>query len=166
MNQMMLKNNKMIFISSLKQQLVCFDKDTPVFTCSISTGKNGMGELKNSECTPRGWHKIHAVIGTDHAINSVFVARQWTGELYSPQLAQQHPNRDWILTRVIQLDGLEPGRNKGKDVDSLERYIYIHGTPDSTQLGIPGSRGCIRMKNDEIVQLAQWVTTDTLVCIE
>lgn len=146
--------------------MVCFEEDKAIYTYNVSTGKNGMGELKNSECTPRGWHKVHAVIGHEYAHNSVLVARKWTGELYSPELAKQNPNRDWILTRIIQLDGLEPGRNKGGNVDSLERYIYIHGTPDSTQLGIPGSRGCIRMKNDEIVQLAQWVTTDTLVCIE
>jgi lipoprotein-anchoring transpeptidase ErfK/SrfK len=102
----------------------------------------------------------------EHEENSVFVAREWTGEVYSDHLAQDNPGRDWILTRILQLDGLEPGRNKGGDVDSLRRYIYIHGTPDSTVLGVPGSRGCIRMRNKELICLAQWATTDTLVYIE
>ena len=120
----------------------------------------------NSECTPRGWHKIHSIIGLDNQINSVFVAREWTGEIYSDELARQFPDRDWILTRILRLDGLEPGRNKGGDVDTFDRYIYIHGTPDTTLLGKPGSHGCIRMNNNEIIELAYWVTTETLVYIQ
>ena len=120
----------------------------------------------NSECTPRGWHKIYSIIGVEHPVNSVFVAREWTGEIYSQELAQANPGRDWILTRILQLEGLEPGRNKGGEVDSLQRYIYIHGTPDTTALGAPGSRGCIRVRNNEMINLAQWVTTETLVYIQ
>lgn len=162
----MMKNNKIIFISTVKQELNTFENDQLLNTYSISTGKNGLGEIKNSECTPRGWHKIHSIIGSELQLNSVLVAREWTEELYTEQLAEQFPDRDWILTRILQLDGLEPGRNKGGDVDSLERYIYIHGTPDSTQLGLPGSRGCIRMRNKDIIDLASWVTIDTLVYIQ
>jgi lipoprotein-anchoring transpeptidase ErfK/SrfK len=125
-----------------------------------------MGEKMNSECTPRGWHKVHAAIGLDSPVNSVWVGRVWTGEIYNEELANQFPERDWILTRVIQLDGMEPGRNKDGDVDSLSRYIYIHGTPDSVVLGQPGSKGCIRMRNTDIIALAEWVTTETLVYIE
>lgn len=162
----MTQNNKIIFISTLKQEMTCFENDHLVFTYLVSTGKNGSGERKNSECTPRGWHKIHSIIGIEHQLNSVLVAREWTGEIYTEELAAKFTGRDWILTRIFQLDGLEPGRNKGGDVDTLERYIYIHGTPDSTELGKPGSHGCIRMNNNEIIELGCWVNTDTLVYIQ
>ena len=119
-----------------------------------------------SEKTPRGWHRIHSIIGRDAKINSVFVSRQWTEEIYTPELADKFPDRDWILTRIIQLDGLEPGRNKNGQVDSLQRYIYIHGTPDTTEIFKPGSHGCIRMRNNDMVDLANWALVDTRVCIE
>lgn len=162
----MSQNTKIIFISTAKQEMNCFENDRLVYTYRVSTGLNGVGEKKNSECTPRGWHRIHSIIGLEHQINSVLVAREWTGELYTEELAIKFPDRDWILTRIFQLDGLEPGRNKGGDVDTLERYIYIHGTPDTTSLGKPGSHGCIRMNNNEIIDLGCWVTTDTLVYIQ
>lgn len=157
---------KFILISTVAQDMICYENDKQIFQTLISTGKNGVGEKINSECTPRGWHKIHSIIGLEHEINSVFVARQWTGEIYSQELADTNPGRDWILTRILRLEGLEPGRNKGDDVDSFSRYIYIHGTPDTTTLGKPGSRGCIRMKNNEIIYLASWATIETLVYIK
>ncbi len=160
------KNKKIILISATEQTLKAYEQDQLQYTYSISTGKNGLGEKINSECTPRGWHKIYSIIGLENQINSVFVARQWTGEIYTEELAQNNPGRDWILTRILQLEGLEAGRNQGGDVDSLQRYIYIHGTPDSTRLGEPGSRGCIRVRNNEMIVLAQWATTDTLVYIQ
>ena len=159
-------SDQFIMISSKQQLLQCYEQDVLIKTYSVSTGKNGLGEHLGSECTPRGWHRIHSIIGLDTPINSVFVARLWTGELYSSELASKHPTRDWILTRIIQLDGLEPGRNKGGDVDSLERYIYIHGTPDISPLGVPGSHGCIRMRNSDIIELASWARLGTRVCIE
>ncbi|KTD64583.1 L,D-transpeptidase [Legionella shakespearei] len=162
----MTQKSKIIVISTAKQEMSCFEDDDLVCTYSVSTAKNGVGEVKNSECTPRGWHKVHSILGTEHQENSIMVAREWTGEIYTAELAEQFPERDWILTRILQLDGLEPGRNKGGNVDSLERFIYIHGTPDTTQLGVPGSRGCIRMKNKEVIELASWASTDTLVYIQ
>lgn len=161
-----MNKNTVIFISVKKQEMTCFEDDKLVSTYQISTGKNGVGELINSECTPRGWHKVHSVIGLENEINSVFISRKWSGEIYSDELAKNNPGRDWILTRILQLDGMEPGRNKGGEVDSLKRFIYIHGTPDSTLLGVPGSRGCIRMRNSEIMKIANWATTNTFVYIE
>lgn len=161
-----MKKNKIIFISAPKQRMTCFEEDKLICEYSVSTGKNGLGEKINSECTPRGWHRVYSIIGTENAPDSVFVGRKWTGEIYSEDLAAQFPERDWILTRIIQLDGMEPGRNRGGDVDSLSRYIYIHGTPDSTELGRPGSHGCIRMNNNDMIDLASWVTQDTLVYIQ
>src|SRR5580704_2144305 len=113
----MMQSNKIIFISTAKQEMTCFENDNLVSNYLVSTAKNGVGEKKNSECTPRGWHKIHAIIGLELPMNSVLVSRKWTGEIYTDELAAQYPDRDWILTRIVQLDGLEPGRNKGGDVD-------------------------------------------------
>ena len=158
--------NRIVIILSNSQTMLCYEHERLIKSYSVSAGKNGLGELKNSECTPRGWHRVHQIIGQDNVVNSVFVARKWTGEIYSPELHQQYPNRDWIITRIIQLDGMEQDFNKGGDVDSLARYIYIHGTPDSTQLGVPGSRGCIRMRNSDIIELADWIQVDTLVYIQ
>lgn len=155
-----------IYISAATQRMVCYEQNSLWKTYPVSTGKNGLGEWLGSECTPRGWHRIHSRIGLDAQENSVFVGREWTGEIYSADLAAHYPGRDWILTRILQLDGLEPGRNQGGDVDSLRRYIYIHGTPDSTPLGIPGSRGCIRMHNKDMMDVADWVAVDTRVFIE
>lgn len=162
----MTKTNKILYISITQQEMTCFENNELCSTYKISTGKNGYGEKKDSGCTPRGWHSVYSIIGLEYPVNSVLVGRVWTGELYSEQLAAQFPERDWILTRIIQLDGLEPGRNKGGNVDTLERYIYIHGTPDSTPLGIPGSKGCIRMNNQDVINLASWINTETLVSIQ
>lgn len=156
---------KTISIVSSEQKMYCYENNRLYKTYLVSTGKNGMGEQSGSERTPRGLHRIHSIIGRDHAINSVFVARKWTEECYSPELAAQFPERDWILTRILQLDGLEPGFNQGGNVDSLQRYIYIHGTPDSTVLGIPGSHGCVRMRNVDVIELALWAEIDTCVRI-
>lgn len=119
----------------------------------VSTALNGPGESMDSECTPRGRHEISEKIGADCELNAVFVGRRPTGEIYSEALAKDNPGRDWILTRILWLSGLEPGLNQYGRCDSKARYIYIHGTPDSTELGRPGSRGCIRMNNGDVIAL-------------
>jgi len=119
----------------------------------ISTAKNGPGEKLGSECTPRGQHRIAEKLGAGCAVNTVFVERKPTGEIYTPALRQQFPNRDWIITRILWLDGCEPGHNQGGDVDTYERCIYIHGAPDDVPMGRPGSRGCIRMRNADLLEL-------------
>lgn len=158
--------NQLISISIKKQKLYCFEDDECLHSYSVSTARNGIGEIKGSECTPRGWHRIYSCIGENAHINSVFVGRKWTGEIYNENLAADYPTRDWILTRLLQLDGLEVGRNKGGDVDSLSRYIYIHGVPDDVSLDKPESHGCIRMSNIDIIAFANWVRINSLVCIE
>ena len=87
-------NSQLIFISVSQQRMHCFDNDLAYRSYSVSTGKNGLGEQCGSECTPRGWHRIHSLIGLEAAINSVFISREWTGEIYSPWLASQYPDRD------------------------------------------------------------------------
>lgn len=129
----------------------------------ISTGANGVGEESGSYCTPRGKHVIRARIGAGQPENTVFVQRRPTGEIYTPQLGMQHPGRDWILTRILWLSGCESGYNRSGSCDTMRRYIYIHGTPDSTALGKPGSRGCVRMRNAELVELFDLVQVGTEV---
>ena len=120
---------------------------------SVSTAKNGPGEQLGSECTPRGQHRIAEKIGADCAVNTVFVGRKPTDELYTPELRRQFPGRDWIITRILWLGGCEPGRNQYGDVDTYQRCIYIHGAPDDVPMGRPGSRGCIRMRNPDLLEL-------------
>ena len=120
---------------------------------AISTSKNGAGEQNGSYCTPRGRHIVRAKIGAGRPLNTVFVERRPTGEVYSPELARSFPKRDWILTRILWLSGCEPGYNRLGKVDTMRRAIYIHGSPDSAEMGKPGSRGCIRMRNEDLVEL-------------
>jgi lipoprotein-anchoring transpeptidase ErfK/SrfK len=140
-------------IAIADQQLTIYANGIAVQHYPISTAKNGAGELRGSECTPRGWHKIRAKIGADQPLQAVFVGRRATGEIYSADLGREYPQRDWILTRILWLGGLEPGRNRYGNVDSAWRYIYIHGGPDELMTGDPGSHGCIRMNNADMLDL-------------
>ncbi len=131
---------------------------------AVSTATNGPGERMHSECTPRGAHVIAAKIGADAPLNTVFKGRVPTGEIYSPKYAVTQPTgRDWILTRILWLAGCTPGVNQGGDCDTYRRFIYIHGTPDETPLGRAGSRGCIRMRNADVVALFEQVHIGTEV---
>ena len=130
---------------------------------AVSTGANGAGEEANSFCTPRGRHIIRAKIGAGQPLNTVFVQRRPTGEIYTPELAETQPGRDWILTRILWLSGCEKGYNRMGTCDTMRRYIYVHGTPDSTKTGIPGSRGCVRMHNADIAELFDLVPVGTAV---
>lgn len=132
---------------------------------SISTAKNGVGNQRGSFCTPTGRHQIRAKIGAGAAFNTVFVGRRPTGEIWSAELAERHPRRDWILTRILWLSGLEPTINRLGTVDTMRRYVYLHGSPPSVQMGAPGSIGCVRMRNQDIVDLFDWVPPGTTVLI-
>ena len=131
----------------------------------IATGRKGVGEVNGSEQTPRGWHKIRAKIGAGLPENTVFVARRPTGEIYTPAMRASYPNRDWILTRILWLSGLEPGRNRLGNVDTMRRFIYIHGCPDDDPMGTPNSRGCVKMRNHELIELFDRVPIGTRVHI-
>ena len=158
-----------IHISISDQTLSLFDENNLVKKFAISTAKNGAGEEMDSECTPRGKHIITEKIGEDHEANAVFVGRIATGETYEPALRDQHPQRDWILTRILWLSGVEEGKNKGElegmNLDSHDRYIYIHGSPDDVAMGQPGSRGCVRMRNSEVIELFDLIELGTEVDI-
>jgi lipoprotein-anchoring transpeptidase ErfK/SrfK len=155
-----------IAVSVARQRLTLFADDGRVLRqYAISTGKAGVGEKFGSFQTPRGRHRIRAKIGGGAPDNTIFVRRRPTGEVWSPAFAEQHPGRDWILTRILWLSGCEPGRNRLGEVDTMRRYIYIHGTPDSVAMGSPGSHGCIRMRNADIVELFALVPPYTAVDI-
>lgn len=119
----------------------------------VSTALNGPGEAEHSGRTPRGRHYIRALIGQGQPERTVFVARRPTGETWTPELSATQPQRDWILSRIIWLCGLEKGVNRGGDVDTFRRFIYIHGTPDTEPMGEPRSHGCIRMRNRDVITL-------------
>jgi L,D-transpeptidase YbiS len=153
-----------IDISVARQLLTLFDDAGRVLReYRISTGKAGVGELSGSFQTPRGRHLIRARIGSGAAENTIFVGRRPTAELWSPEFAQRHPGRDWVLTRILWLSGCEPGRNRLGCVDTMRRYIYIHGAPQTAEMGTPASHGCIRMRNADIVELFDLVPVYTPV---
>ena len=138
-----------MILIDLKKQTLTFQGKTYL----VSTAKKGAGEKNGSFCTPRGRHMVRAKIGAGQPVNAVFVRRRPTGEVWTPELHAQYPGRDWMLTRILWLSGCEPGKNRLGDVDTMRRYIYIHGSPDSAEMGKPGSIGCIRMRNADIVEI-------------
>jgi len=152
-----------IEIDIAAQTLALLDGGRLLRRYSVSTAKNGPGERNGSFCTPRGRHIVRAKIGAGQPHNAVFVRRRPTGELWSPELDEKHPGRDWMLTRILWLSGREPGRNRLGDVDTMRRYIYIHGSPDRAEMGKPGSIGCIRMRNADIAELFDLVPPYTEV---
>jgi L,D-transpeptidase YbiS len=152
-----------IAIGLAEQRLDLFRGPEILRSWPVSTSKHGPGEQKGSFRTPRGVHVIRAKIGAGAPLNAVFRGRRPTGEIYTDELARAQPGRDWILTRILWLSGTEVGKNRLGDVDTMRRYIYIHGTPDTTTLGMPGSIGCVRIGNPEIVELFEIVPTGTRV---
>jgi len=146
------------------QQLELFDDAGQLLRrYAISSAAKGVGEVSGSYCTPRGKHIIRAKIGAGQPENTVFVRRRPTGEIYTPELGTQFPGRDWILTRILWLSGCEVGFNRLGEIDTMRRYIYIHGTPDSVPLGVPDSHGCIRMRNADLIELFDLVPAGTAV---
>jgi len=151
-------------INLARQDLILRDDEGRTLkTYAVSTSKNGAGEMNGSFCTPRGRHVVRAKIGAGQPPNTVFVRRRPTGEFWTPALHARYPGRDWILTRILWLSGREPGFNRLGEVDTMRRYIYIHGSPDGAAMGKPGSIGCIRMRNADIVELFDLVPAGTPV---
>jgi L,D-transpeptidase YbiS len=157
---------RFIRISITEQRLQLLEDGTVRLDSAVSTAANGPGERIHSECTPRGWHRIRARIGAGCRVNTVFVGRRPTGEIYTPQLRAAYPGRDWILTRILWLCGEEPGRNRLGAVDSMRRYIYIHGCPDEDRMGAPSSHGCVKMRNAEVIRLFDRVGVGTRVLLQ
>ena len=155
-----------VHVSLAAQQLELRDGAHCQRVYAVSTARNGAGERVGSEQTPRGMHEVAALIGDDAPCGAVFVGRQRTGEVCSAALRAEQPERDWILTRIVWLAGLEEGRNLGGEVDTFSRHIYIHGTPDDEPMGEPHSHGCIRMRNDDLIELFDQLEVGTRVQID
>ena len=155
-----------IKISIAEQRLQLVESGQVTLDVAISSASNGPGEMINSECTPRGWHCIRAKIGAGCAADTVFVGRRPTGERYSPAMRQRYPGRDWILTRILWLSGLEPGKNRHGERDTMRRYIYIHGCPDDDRMSIAASHGCVRMRNEDVIRLFDRVPAGTRVLVQ
>lgn len=153
-------------LSIAEQKLQVWKGNQLIRNYFISSAANGVGEEFGSFKTPRGLHTIRAKIGAGQPANTVFVKRRPTGELYTPDLRSTNPDRDWILTRIFWLSGLEPGKNRLGKVDTMRRFIYIHGTPDDVTLGLPGSKGCIRMHNQDIIELFELVPLGATLFIQ
>jgi L,D-transpeptidase YbiS len=159
-------NDSRITVSIGDQALCLYRPGEVAHRYRISTAMNGPGEQQGSGCTPRGLHVIRAKIGAGHPKGAVFVGRRPTGEIYSDTLGQANPQRDWILTRILWLCGREPGRNRFGPVDTMRRYIYIHGCPDNAPMGVPLSHGCVRMRNKDVVELFDLAAIGTEVLIQ
>ncbi len=160
-----IENPVEIIVSIETQRIQLVKARKIIFERKVSTAKNGAGELFGSECTPRGRHVIRAKVGANAVENSVFVARRETSEIYSTELRNAYPNRDWILTRIMWLSGLERHKNRMGNVDTMRRYIYIHGCPNEDEMGVPSSHGCIKMRNIDVIKLFSLVDVGTIVTI-
>lgn len=155
--------NKRILVDLASQTLTRWEDSRPVARYLVSTGRNGAGEVNGSGCTPRGLHRVRLRIGAGCRVGTVFRGRRPTGDIYNDELAAAWPERDWILTRILWLTGCEPGINRGGCVDTLRRYIYIHGCPDTAPMGMPCSHGCIRMRHRDLIELFDLTPVGTLV---
>ncbi len=156
-------HKRQLRIELSQQRLICLEAGRTMALYPVSTARAGAGESADSGCTPRGLHRIRIKIGAGCPENTVFVGRRPSGEIYRDELALAEPERDWILTRILWLGGCESGFNRGGRVDTLRRYIYIHGTPEESLIGMPVSHGCIRMRNRDLMALFDWVETGTPV---
>ena len=155
-----------IRISLGAQTLTLHDGDHIVSVYSVSTAAKGAGEQEGSEQTPCGRHVVAEAIGSDRPLGAVFIGRQFTGDIWGPSRDVEEPDRDWVLSRILRLAGLEPGRNSGGRVDTFARCIYIHGASDRAPMGVPLSHGCIRMRNADVIDLFDRVRAGTLVVID
>lgn len=156
---------KQVIINITKQELLVEDDGKEIFKCPASTAANGPGNKLNSFCTPLGKHIIRAKIGKGLPAGAVFKGRRWTGELCDKGSYLKEPDKDWILTRILWLSGCEPGHNRFGDVDTMKRYIYIHGSPDEVDLTKPQSQGCVRVSNENVIKLFDILPVATAVNI-
>lgn len=158
-------NERWLKVSIGSQRLTLFEGRHPLRDWPVSTALNGPGELMDSGCTPRGEHRVKLMIGRGCSSGTVFVGRRPTGEVYGEALAARHPKRDWILSRIIWLTGIQSGYNRGGRCDTLRRFVYIHGCPDSAPMGVPLSHGCVRMRNVDVIELFGLIERGTRVVI-
>jgi lipoprotein-anchoring transpeptidase ErfK/SrfK len=151
-----------IWVSAGKQRLSLIKKGKLLQSFPCSTSFNGTGNRANSNQTPLGWHMVADKFGNGLPWGAILVERKYTGRIWSPS---QPTSDDLILTRILRLQGLEPGLNQGAGIDSYDRYIYIHGTAEEHKLGKPASHGCIRLSNSDVILLFDQAPLTTPVLI-
>lgn len=154
-----------IEVSVARQQLVLYEDGEQLRSYPVSTSRHGCGEVLNSYKTPRGRHVVRAKVGAGLAPNAILRGRRPTGEQVTDKMIAAEPGRDWIVGRILWLSGCEVGRNRLGEVDTMARYVYIHGTPHEQQLGSPGSIGCVRMAGADVIELYELVPVGTEVLI-
>jgi hypothetical protein len=142
------------------QTLSLFENGKFVKKFPCSTSRFGIGQTAGSNCTPLGLHRIAEKIGAGAPAGTGFQARQMVGHTASPEFADAQ-----ITTRILWLEGLEPGLNQGGNVDTHDRYIYIHGTGDQASIGKPASHGCIHLADGDLIPLFDLLPSGTLVWI-
>jgi len=159
-------SNRILWVRVASQELCLYESDACIACWPVSSASNGVGCTEDSYQTPLGMHRIAEKIGSQSPPGTVFRGRELTGEIAQISLDPDDDCDDLITSRILWLEGLEPGINRGENVDSYRRYIYIHGTPEEGRIGQPASRGCIRMRNHDIITLFELVEPGTLVYID
>ncbi|HXH17803.1 MAG TPA: L,D-transpeptidase [Chitinophagales bacterium] len=161
------KNDQRFLLVNIDRQEMYLVKNEVIEkSYRISSSKYGTGNQQGSGKTPLGVHRIAEKIGKNAKPNTIFAGRKDTGKIATIITDSLDIDTDDVTSRILWLEGLEPGINKGKGIDSRARYIYIHGTPEEGLIGTPASHGCIRMYNQDVIELFDWVNTGTLVVIE
>ena len=156
---------KYLYISVKHQKMYLIENRTTVKTYPISTSKKGIGSHQNSNKTPPGLHTVKRKIGEEVPLGGILVAREFNGKVAEIITDKRNADGDYVTTRILWLDGEEVGINKGRNVDSYNRYIYIHGTPEEGFIGQPASHGCIRMKNIDVIELYDMIDEGTPIYI-
>ena len=156
----------MLWIDISAQSLRVYRAEQMIVSYPVSTALKGTGCQQDSFQTPTGLHQIIEKIGDNQPTGMIFKGRQPTGEIAAIELSDSDTGSDLITSRILWLDGMEPGVNRGNGVDTHDRYIYIHGTNEEGRVGQAVSHGCIRMKNDDVIDLFDRVATGTMVIIE
>ncbi len=156
---------KYMYISVKHQRLYLIENDSTIRKYTISTAAKGIGNKSNSYKTPPGLHSIKKKIGDNVPEGGLFISRVYCGKKVKIITEKEKAKGDYVTSRIMWLQGEEPGINKGRNIDSYNRYIYIHGTAEEGFLGQPASHGCIRMKNSDVVELYDMVDEGTPILI-
>lgn len=156
-------NHQVVIVDVSEQQLSLYRDGQRIGHWPVSTSQYGIGNRQNSLRTPLGVHRVARMIGADAPLGTLFEARRNTGRTVTILKDDRPADGDYVTTRILWLEGLEPGVNKGAGIDSFQRYIYIHGTAEEGRIGRPASHGCVRMGNQAVVELFDQVQEGTLV---
>lgn len=154
-----------LYVSVKHQQMYLIEKDSIIKKYTVSTAKKGVGNELHSLKTPIGLHSVKRKIGDNVPLGGILEARVYNGSKATIYEDKTKADGDYVTTRILWLDGEEIGVNKGRNVDTYNRFIYIHGTPEEGYIGEPVSHGCIRMKNTDVIELYDLIDEGTPVLI-